>query len=286
VHTLVAFLKLTRPHFLLGGVLLFALGSATAGSIDRGAYVLGQAMVTAAQVTAHYVNEYFDLEADRSVAHRTMFSGGSGILVAGVLAPTVALRAAWVSTSLTMILVAVVAIDAPSAALLGLVALAVSWAYSAPPLRLLGSGAGEVATSLVVTVVVPLIGSSVQHGAASPRLWWSMAILFSLHMSMMLVFELPDLESDAAAGKRVLAVRLGAPRTRRLIAGLTAAASLIAGVGGVVGGLPVRTAVATLIGLPTAVVVMIANRRENATVATAAAVFTLATVALALTAVS
>lgn len=92
------FIRLSRPHFLLGGALMFGLGAAIAGRLDVRGYVLGQTMVTAGQVTAHYVNEYADVEADRGVEHRTWFSGGSGVLVEGRLVPAVALRAAIVTS--------------------------------------------------------------------------------------------------------------------------------------------------------------------------------------------
>lgn len=87
-----------------------------------------------------------------------------------------------------------------------------------PPIRLLGTGWGELATSLVVVVAVPVIGWAVQQAPASVALWWAVGILLPVHMAMMLAFELPDIESDTAAGKRVLGVRLGETRSGRLIA--------------------------------------------------------------------
>jgi 1,4-dihydroxy-2-naphthoate octaprenyltransferase len=47
-------------------------------------------------------------------------------------------------------------------------------------------------------------------------------------MAMMLTFEIPDLGSDAAAGKRVVAVRIGRRRTVRLVAALLALAGFTA----------------------------------------------------------
>lgn len=41
--------------------------------------------------------------------------------------------------------------------------------------------------------------------------------LFSVHMAMVLAFELPDLDADNASGKTVLAVRIGGTTTRRII---------------------------------------------------------------------
>jgi 1,4-dihydroxy-2-naphthoate octaprenyltransferase len=77
------FLRLTRPLFLLGGVLLYALGAGIANyqgkSIDWNVYWLGQACVTLLQLSAQYLNEYFDAPADQDNPNRTPFSGGSGV---------------------------------------------------------------------------------------------------------------------------------------------------------------------------------------------------------------
>lgn len=205
---------------------MYAIGVASGRPIGMGLYLLGQAMVTAAQITAHYVNEYADFDTDRSVVHRTFFSGGSGVLVERELSPTVALNAARATSAIALLLAALVALTSPIAALLGVLALGVSWAYSIPPIRLLNTGWGELVTSLVVTVAVPMVGVTMTGTSPPPRLWWSMAILLPIHMAMMLVFELPDLETDDAAGKRVLAVRMGDRTTMRMAVALYVIAAL------------------------------------------------------------
>jgi 1,4-dihydroxy-2-naphthoate octaprenyltransferase len=285
MRSLRAFLLLSRPHFLVGGALMFALGASLADGVDLAGYLLGQAMVTAAQVTAHYVNEYADLEADRTVSRRTLFSGGSGVLVSGELVPAVAIRAAGASSVLAVGLAAVVATRSLVAALLGLAALGVSWAYSMPPLRLLGTGYGELATSLVVTVVVPLIGISVQEAPLVADLWWAVAVLLPIHIAMMLAFELPDLESDAAAGKRGLAVRIGRDSAVWMITGLLIVAGLVAAVGGTSEGFQRAAVAVTYLGLPPAVVTVEAIRRDKTDLLTAAAVATLVMVGGAFVAV-
>ncbi len=274
MDSLWAFIKLSRPHFLIGGVLMFALGAAAAGRVDPFAYALGQLMVTAAQVTAHYVNEYADIEPDRAVARRTLFSGGSGVLVGGGLRPAVALRAARVASVVAVGTAGALMFVNIVAALLGLAALAISWSYSMPPLRLLGSGLGELAASAVVAGLVPLIGALSQGGTITGRLLWSIVIVFVLHFAMMLAFELPDLETDAAAGKRVLAVRIGRTRTRALIS------LLVLGAGGLLiarssSSSAGREWVAVVAGFPAAALMLAAMMRDRAGLLTGAAVATL-----------
>ena len=272
--SLLAFVKLSRPHFLLGGALLFALGSTAAGDISWFEYALGQAMVTSMQVTAHFVNEYADREVDRAVDQRTMFSGGSGVLASGDLEPEVALRAAWASTTIGMILAAAVAVGSPLAAGVGLIALAVSWGYSMPPIRLLETGWGELATSLVVVVAVPVIGWAVQDAPATVALWWAIGILLPVHMAMMLAFELPDLVSDAATGKRVLGVRLGVARSGRLIAIMLVLAAVIAVVGVAAGGIAAGAMWAVATAPIPALILLAAARNRNYAATTLAAVST------------
>src|SRR3954470_2594283 len=168
---LLAFLKLGRPHFLLGGFLLFGLGSALAAvqglKIDWVRYAWGQSVITTAQWMTHYANDYFDLAADRENATPTRWSGGSRVLVSGAIAPRAALVAALVLAMLACIAALRLASlpACPRFTLpLALLIIALSWWYSAPPLRLLSRGLGEATTALVVTGLTPLLGFYIQTG--------------------------------------------------------------------------------------------------------------------------
>src|SRR3954466_2399733 len=91
-------LRMGRPHFLVGGLLLHWLGVAMALSdgapLNLPALLWGQAAVTSIQLMTHYSNDYFDLAADLANPTPTHWSGGSRVLPAGWLAPRVALRIA------------------------------------------------------------------------------------------------------------------------------------------------------------------------------------------------
>ena len=270
-----AFLILSRPHFLLGGILMFGLGATTSENVEWVHYLFAQAMVSSAQITAHYVNEYFDVEADRLVTNRTLFSGGSGALSSRAIAPRVALLAAVLSSVAAIGTSAVVANWSWEAAGLGVIALAISWAYSAPPLRLLDTGLGEAATSAVVAILVPSIGAFATGGSFSPYLAWATAGLFLVHFAMMLAFELPDLSTDAAAGKTVLAVRVGEIHTRRLLAGLLAAPLLTLAVTDLVGDVERGFWLAAGASLVPAVTMMLSAGLRRYAVLTTSAVATL-----------
>lgn len=275
-----AFARLARLHFLLGGALLYALGALAGGELDLRGYVLGQAMVTSAQVTAHFVNEYADVEADRQVKNRTWFSGGSGVLTAGALSPQIALRAALITTAMACGLAIAVATRSLAAAALGAASLGVSWLYSLPPVRLLATGWGEVATSVVVAVFVPLIGVWTTGGTPTTGLWWSVAVLFAVHLGMMLAFELPDLDTDRAAGKTVLAVRLGRSAALSAMAGSWALAGTIIVLGVVVGDLAAGWLVVPPAVSAAAATWAAAARRNHALTSAAVATLVLTAVAL------
>jgi 1,4-dihydroxy-2-naphthoate polyprenyltransferase len=212
LRKLIAFIKLTRPLFLMGGVVLYALGVFIARSqgltIDLPRAFLGQAIITSIQLMTHYSNEYYDLETDRLIgADRTFFSGGSGVLPSGLLSPLVAQRAMIICAAIGLSAIMVGAIQSPLVGLIGIIGLLGSYFYSAPPLRLSGSGLGELAATIIVAVLTPLTGYVLQTNRIDPIVFQIAAPLGLLHLAMVLTFELPDYAADSATHKRTLAVR-------------------------------------------------------------------------------
>ena len=224
---IVAFVKLGRPKFLVGGFLLFALGAALAAvqgaRIDWPRYAWGQGVITAAQWMTHYANDYFDLEADRSNSTPTRWSGGSRVLVSGTVQPRVALGASLLFGIAAIIAALGLAVQPGSPRFvlpLSLLIIALSWCYSAPPLRLLSRGLGEATTALVVTLLTPLLGFYTQASIGRAPLLFACFPLVCLQFSMLLTIELPDAAGDAAQGKQTLVVRHGARWASRAIAGI------------------------------------------------------------------
>jgi 1,4-dihydroxy-2-naphthoate octaprenyltransferase len=227
VARLRAFLKLGRPQFLIGGLLLFALGSTLASAqgvgINWQRYVWGQATITAAQWMTHYSNDYFDLDADRANSTPTRWSGGSRVLVSGLVAPRAALAASVVLGTVALVAACILAAlpDSPRLVLpLALLIIVLSWCYSSPPLRLLSRGLGEATTAFVVTLLTPLLGFYVQSGTLRLLLFLACFPLCCLQFSMLLTIELPDAAGDAEGGKRTLVVRRGAEWAARCSAAL------------------------------------------------------------------
>jgi 1,4-dihydroxy-2-naphthoate octaprenyltransferase len=235
LRSVLAFIRLGRPQFLIGGFLLYGLGAAVAawagvcvgGAIDHERYLRGQLAITAAQLMTHYCNDYFDLEADRANATPTRWSGGSRVLPGGELPPAAALIAAVVLALVALAVAARLAFlpgVGPLTVPLLVATVILSWEYSAPPLRLHSRGLGELEVALVVACMTPLVGYYLQAGRLAPLPFLVVAPLCCLQVAMLLAIEFPDAAGDAAVGKRTLVVRYGpawAARAYQIIVGAT-----------------------------------------------------------------
>jgi 1,4-dihydroxy-2-naphthoate polyprenyltransferase len=198
MHLAGAFLRLSRPKFLVGGFAGFALGAAIAayeGSpVTLARYAAGQAMVTAFHLMTHYANDYFDHRSDRH-GEPTAFSGGSGVLVRGDLSPRTALIAAL------------------ACAALGLLAVA-GFARAGQPVA-----AGIGAAIGVLAMLVPLAGYAAFTGRVDGLALTATLAPACAMFAMMIAVEWPDREADTAGGKHNLLVRLGPETAARLAAG-------------------------------------------------------------------
>jgi 1,4-dihydroxy-2-naphthoate octaprenyltransferase len=216
MKTIWSLIRLSRPIFLLGGILLFALGGGIADylgiTINWGVYLLGQAWVTTLQLAAQYLNEYFDAPIDNQNPNRTLFTGGSGVLGPDGLPRRVALMAAYgclaVTASLTVLLLVTVRLTLPTILIMILACLG-AILYSVHPIRLSATGYGELTTSILVANLVPALAFLLQTGDLHRLLAMSTFPLTLLHMAMMISFEFPDYSLDANFGKRTLIVRIG-----------------------------------------------------------------------------
>lgn len=267
VRKLIAFLRLSRPLFLFGGVLLYALGALIAryqgAALDVGVYWSGQLSVIALQLMTHYLNEYWDVETDRLNHNRTPLSGGSGVLVCGELPRITAFTAAMVclavATAMASCLIFTYAVP-PSAWVILLLGFIGSYFYSSPPLTLSSTGYGELTTSIVVAGLVPALGHVVQARHPSFLVLLATAPLVVLHLAMLLAFEFPDFLSDKAAGKRTLLVRVGRRTGAKLHNALILLAFGLVGVTPCIG-LPVQVALAVVLTSPLALMQISLVRR-------------------------
>jgi 1,4-dihydroxy-2-naphthoate octaprenyltransferase len=252
------FLILSRPWFLLGATLLYALGLAIAHYLGETIQVLlaaeGLALVLALQLTVHYLNEYFDAEGDAVNPNRTPFNGGSGAVGKAGLSRLTSLQAAVVALAFVALLLTAMLIRGEATNLAWAViaiVLPASLFYSAPPLRLVSTGYGEFIAALIVSAMVPTLAFTLQVGSMHRLLFLATAPLVLLNFAMIMAFEVPDYGTDLQSGKRTLMVRLGWENGMRLHDAAIIAA-VVALLAGVLLGMPAHVSVGLLIVLPLA----------------------------------
>ena len=210
-----ALIRLGRPFILPGGILAYALGAAM-GYAQEGVFHWGRAaaglLVTiAANLVAHYADEYADVDTD-TVTQRSWFSGGSGVLPAGTVPPVWALRMAWVMLVFAAFLMLwFVGNGTLTPHVIWIVALGVlgGWFYSMPPLALERRGLGELVNAAIGAFLMPLMGYTVQTGAPSWRAVTALIPMFFIVTAALLAVPWADRKADAAVGKRSLVVVAG-----------------------------------------------------------------------------
>lgn len=217
------FLRLGRPLFLFGGILLHGLGVLIALSLGEplnlAAFIWGQVAITSFQLMTHYSNDYFDLAADKANPTPTRWSGGSRILPDGLINPRIALITAIVSGVIGLFAafwLALVIQTGPLTLPLLLIALILAWSYSSPPLQLNMHGLGELSGAFLITGLTPLVGYYLHAGRLDLLPFLAVFSLCCFQFAMLLAINFPDADGDAAAGKHTLLYFLGETKTVRL----------------------------------------------------------------------
>ncbi len=210
------FIRLARPHFLLGGILLYALGVGIVHylglPVHWNVYILGQIWGTMLQLGTQFLNEYFDAPADNENDNRTWFTGGSGSLGEGKLPRPVALWAGLaclaVSASFTALLVATTHLSSAAVVVMILIFIA-SISYAVPPIKLESSGYGELVTAIIVANLVPGFAFLLQVPDLQRVLAMATFPLTPMALAMLLAIDFPDYGNDIKFDKRNLLVRAG-----------------------------------------------------------------------------
>ncbi len=246
------------PGFLTVSVIPVLLATAMAwhdGYFHPGYFaltILGAILVHCGANSGNEVYDYLSGNDGINTA-RTPFSGGSGVLVERELSAAMVLR-------LSLLLFAVAGgigvylaiVRGPAVMALVLTGIAVGYAYTAPPLRLVYRGLGELAVGFCFG---PLLVAGA-YFVQTQRLDWVVVVasvpVGLLTVAILYVNEFPDYVADRAAAKRTLIVRIGPARAVWGYYGLLALTylSVVLAVGA---GLMPRLALLTLLTLPAAV---------------------------------
>jgi 1,4-dihydroxy-2-naphthoate octaprenyltransferase len=172
-------------------------------------------------VMTFLVNEYNDYETDLLNQKYHRLSGGSRVLPMGLLSQQDSLIAAYVcmaGAGITGLVLYFIYDTGPLTIPLGMLAMFIGYFYTARPLRFAYHGLGEIAIWVSCGWLANSTGYYLQTGHFS-----DIVNLISLPGAtsvflVILVNEIPDIESDRISGKRNLAVRLGKEGTLKLFA--------------------------------------------------------------------
>ncbi len=256
---LLAFIRLGRFPFLVGGFVFYGLGAAISFyqgvKINGTVYLWGQLIVTATQLMVHFSNDYFDLAADQANQTPIIWSGGSRVLAENRLSPRVALGSAIVLGSIALAGTLGLALYGHLDSFIFfalLLSIGLAWFYSAPPVRLHSHGIGEISATFVLSVLTPTIGFYLQSGRLTLIFILAIIPLCFLQFNMLISVAVPDAESDARVAKRTLVVLLGQAASARLYLLMLTLVYLVLPIL-VWGGLPTQVAIVFMCSFPLAV---------------------------------
>lgn len=220
----------TRPRTLAASLAPVVVGTAAAGLVVWWRFVAALLVGLGLQVGVNFANDYHDGVRGVDTSERL---GPPRLTSSGLASPRRVLIAA-----LSCILVAAVAglalalattlwlVPAGAAAMLAL------WLYSGGPRPYAELGLGEVMVFLFFGVMATAGTAYVQAERVTVAAWWSSVAMGLLAVAILVANNLRDIPTDAATGRRTLAVRLGDRRTRMLYraAVVAAFATIVAGV--------------------------------------------------------
>ena len=211
-----------RPRTLGAAVSPVLVGTAAAsldGDTLWGRAAAALVVAVALQAGANYANDYSDgvrgTDADRRGPLRLTATGTASPTAVRTAAAAAFAVAAAVGAALSLV------VD-PRLLLVGAAALAAGALYTGGPRPYGYHGLGEVAVLVFFGFVATAGSAYVQVERVPAEAWWGALAVGMLAVAILVANNLRDLDGDAAAGKRTLAVRLGPARTRALYAAAVA----------------------------------------------------------------
>jgi 1,4-dihydroxy-2-naphthoate polyprenyltransferase len=209
-----------RPRTLpasLAPVLVGTAAGAAALGVVWSRFALVVVVALAIQVAVNFANDYFDGVRGVDTVQR---AGPRRAVASGLVTP----RAMLVAIATVMSIAAVAGLVLAAMVswwllLIGLGAFVALLGYSGGPRPYASAGLGEVFVFVFFGLIATLGSSYVQHQQLPATAWVAAVVTGVLAVAILVVNNLRDVPTDAIAGKRTLAVRIGEARTRRLFVG-------------------------------------------------------------------
>jgi 1,4-dihydroxy-2-naphthoate octaprenyltransferase len=204
-----------RPKTLPAAAAPVIVGTALAwrdGVFNLGAALAALFGALCIQIGTNLANDYFDFLKGADTAERL---GPVRVTQAGLLQPAEVARGMWLAFGLATLAGAYLFAAAGWAVvLIGLLSIAAGIAYTGGPFPLGYHGLGDFAVFVFFGLVA--VGGTyyVQGGRLTPEVLLASTPIGFLATAILVVNNLRDIGTDAKAGKRTLAVRLGETKTR------------------------------------------------------------------------
>ena len=213
-----------RPRTLPAAVVPVAVGTAVAAAADEGGVIWWRAVLTlvvalAIQVGTNYANDY----ADGVRGTDAVRVGPMRLVASGAAEPRAVRRAAVTAFAVAALAGATVALAVgPELLVVGALAIAAGWLYTGGPRPYGYAGLGELFVFVFFGVVATAGSAYVHLDRVTPFSIVASIPVGFLATALLVVNNLRDIPTDEAAGKRTLAVRVGAGPTRQLYVGCIA----------------------------------------------------------------
>jgi 1,4-dihydroxy-2-naphthoate polyprenyltransferase len=222
-----------RPRTLAASVSPVIVGIAAAGHAVVWRSVAAIVVAVALQVGANFANDYHDGVRGVDTEHRL---GPARLTASGMASPGSVLAAALACIGIAGVAGLALAL-ATSLWLIpiGAAAMLALWLYSGGPRPYASLGVAELAVFAFFGVMATVGTAYVNAETISAAAWWASVPMGLLIVAILEANNIRDIPTDAAAGKRTLAVRLGSRRARWLYRALVVGAYVVLVVGVVVG---------------------------------------------------
>ena len=232
-----------RPHTLPAAAspVLVAAGLAAGdGAFRWDALAAAMVGALAIQVAANFANDAADAARGADTPDRV---GPPRMVALGVISAGRMWAATWLAVAVAALAGAyLIWIAGWVVAAIGVASVLAMLGYVAGPVPYGYRGLGEVFV-FVFFGLVATVGARYVHDRSAPLDAWVLAVPMGLLAAAILVANnLRDIRTDAAAGKRTLAVLMGPERTRILYAVVLSVAFLVVVVAGLAGVTPTATA--------------------------------------------
>jgi len=219
-----------RPRTLGASVAPVLVGMAAAGRAVAWRSVAALVVAVALQVGANYANDYHDGVRGVDTERR---AGPPRLVASGLASPRAVLAAAAACIGVAGVAGLALALATTLWLVpLGALAIAALWLYSGGPRPYAGLGLGELSVFVFFGLMATAGAAYVNAERVSEAAWWASVPMGLLIVAILEANNVRDIRTDAAAGKRTLAVRIGDRAARRLYRALLigAYAAVVAGV--------------------------------------------------------